>query len=291
MNKRILTTAALALAGLALSCSSEPSSERRVVAFGVDGLDPEMLKERMDRGLMPNFQRLIEERGATFSSLQTSWPPQSPVAWSNFITGTNPGKHGLYDFIHLDRKSYGIASSMVETEPVGLSMTLFGYEIPLTGGAAESTRQFPAFWDGLHDAGVPVYVHRMPASYPLTESEAVVYPDMGTPDMMGALAGISYLWSDDPAKESKVTDSARLEKVRVNRRDDRLWKLPTRMYGPPDMKSTKALRKRQAEATAAGDFAEANRLAAEVEALNEVFTPIDIYVDRSGVRPQLAVDV
>ncbi|MHC4837103.1 MAG: alkaline phosphatase family protein [Planctomycetota bacterium] len=291
MNKRILTTAALALAGLALSCSGEPSSEKRVVAFGVDGLDPEMLQERMDRGLMPNFQRLIEERGATFSSLQTSWPPQSPVAWSNFITGTNPGKHGLYDFIHLDRESYGIASSMVETEPVGLSMTLFGYEIPLTGGAAESTRQFPAFWDGLHDAGVPVYVHRMPASYPLTESEAVVYPDMGTPDMMGALAGISYLWSDDPAKESKVTDSTRLEKVRVNRRDDRLWKLPTRMYGPPDMKSTKALRKRQAEATAAGDFAEANRLAAEVEALNEVFTPIDIYVDRSGVRPQLAVDV
>ena len=108
------------LALIALAACGQPHSDKRVIVFGVDGMDPEMLQERIDRGMMPNFKALLADGGCTFNgqpqlSLQTSWPPQSPVAWSNFITGVNPGKHGLYDFIHVDRSNYGIVSSMSET--------------------------------------------------------------------------------------------------------------------------------------------------------------------------------
>ena len=49
---------------------------------------------------MPNFARLAA-RGS-FAPLGTTIPPQSPVAWSTFITGLDPGGHGIFDFIHRD---------------------------------------------------------------------------------------------------------------------------------------------------------------------------------------------
>ena len=72
----------------------------RLVVLGIDGMDPEILADVIARypGQMPNFEQLAAEGG--IHSLGTSTPPQSPVAWSNFITGRNPGGHGIYDFIH-----------------------------------------------------------------------------------------------------------------------------------------------------------------------------------------------
>ena len=52
----------------------------------------------MKAGQLPNLAKL---RGAGgFSDLGTSMPPQSPVAWANFINGAGPGSHGIFDFIH-----------------------------------------------------------------------------------------------------------------------------------------------------------------------------------------------
>ena len=202
LRQLLLASSALLLVGCG---SSEPTSDTRVVVFGVDGLDPELLQERIDRGILPNFARLVED--GTFQPLQTSWPPQSPVSWSNFITGTNPGKHGLYDFIHVDRSNYGVLSSMSTTEPVGLQISLMGYDMPLTGGAQLSTRQFPAFWEVMSEAGVPVYVHRMPANYPMPETTAVTFPDMGTPDLAGAASGKAFLWTESSGRSEKDSDS------------------------------------------------------------------------------------
>ena len=92
---------ALALLPLLSSCGGSAPDGPRVVVLGIDGLDPVMLAERIERGLCPNLGKLVAE--GTFSPLGTSWPPQSPVAWSNFITGANPGRHGLFDFVHPNR--------------------------------------------------------------------------------------------------------------------------------------------------------------------------------------------
>jgi predicted AlkP superfamily phosphohydrolase/phosphomutase len=292
MKLSLKLAAVVATALLLPACSGgAKDSETRVVVFGVDGLDPEMLQERIDRGMMPNFKKLVEG-GANFQALQTSWPPQSPVAWSNFISGTNPGKHGLYDFIHVNRETYGIGSSMVESDPVGMEMTLFGYDVPLTGGDVRSSRKSPAFWESMADQGVPVYVHRMPAAYPLTETSAVVFPDMGMPDLTGAISGISYLWTEDPAKSSKVTDSTRMEKVKLNRRRDQLWKLSTKMYGPDDTAvNVDDLKSAQKQAEEAGDNTKANQIAVEIKKEQEVTTPVTFMIDDPSGTPQLAVEI
>jgi predicted AlkP superfamily phosphohydrolase/phosphomutase len=285
----LIIVAACALFG---ACSDgELASEKRVVVFGVDGFDPEMLQERIDAGMMPNFAKAIDN-GSNLQSLQTSWPPQSPVAWSNFISGVNPGKHGLYDFIHVNRDDYGIKSSMVETDEVGMQMTLFGYDVPLTGGDSRSTRKFPAFWEVMSEQGVPVYVHRMPASYPLTESKAVVFPDMGTPDLVGALSGVAYLFTEDEGQTARESDSYRVERIKMKRRNENLWKASSRIYGPADtMINVDDLLAEQHAAEDAGDFAAANKVAKKIEREQEVFTPISLMVDNTGDAPVLAVDI
>lgn len=287
-NLYILLVAACSL----LACSQGgPILSKRVVVFGVDGLDPEMLQERIDRGIMPNFARL-QGQGATLQSLQTSWPPQSPVAWSNFISGVNPGKHGLYDFIHVNRDNYSIESSMVETDDVGMSLSLFGYDLPLTGGESRSTRQFPAFWEVMSEEGIPVYVHRMPAAYPLTESEAVVFPDMGTPDLVGALSGVAYLFTENDKQSARVSDSYRVEKINLKRRNLNLWKASSRIYGPSDtLVNVDDLKEQQDTALANNDFAEANRIANEIRRAQETFTPIELMVDQTGEEPVLAINI
>ena len=91
-------------------CGKGASPERPgVFVLGVDGMDPVILKRMMDKGEMPNFKRLAESGG--FQDLGTANPPQSPVAWSTFVTGRNPGGHGIFDFVHRDPKTYQPISS------------------------------------------------------------------------------------------------------------------------------------------------------------------------------------
>ena len=87
---------------MAAGCSSGPEAQSTpgVFVLGVDGMDPVILQRMVDEGEMPAFARLIQT--GSFQDLGTSWPPQSPVAWSNFVTGMNPGGHGIYDFIQRD---------------------------------------------------------------------------------------------------------------------------------------------------------------------------------------------
>lgn len=105
----------------------------RVVVLGIDGLDPEILAETMQRfpELTKNFKQLVDENG--LHSLGTSTPPQSPVAWSNFITGLNPGGHGIFDFIHRDPITRSpIPSTAKSTEAKNLP--LWGdWQLPLWG--------------------------------------------------------------------------------------------------------------------------------------------------------------
>src|SRR5262245_54478222 len=85
--------AALAAGGYWVGGGLRGSRSRgtKVIVIGVDGMDPRLCAEMMARGELPNFQKL-REQGA-FSELGTSTPPQSPVAWANFINGAGPGSH------------------------------------------------------------------------------------------------------------------------------------------------------------------------------------------------------
>src|SRR6185503_8822122 len=84
------------------SAAARATKHQKTVVLGIDGMDPDILRETVEKfpDRMRNFAQLIAEGG--LHELGTSTPPQSPVAWSNFITGRDPGGHGIFDFIHRD---------------------------------------------------------------------------------------------------------------------------------------------------------------------------------------------
>src|SRR5919197_723319 len=73
---------------------------KKVMVLGIHGMDPKLLQTFMDQGRMPNFKALIAE--GDFRPLETTMPPQSPVAWSTFMTGMDPGGHEISDFLNVD---------------------------------------------------------------------------------------------------------------------------------------------------------------------------------------------
>jgi len=93
-----------------------------MIILGIDGLDPDLLTKFMAEGKMPNFARLASE--GSFRRLTTSIPPQSPVAWSNLITGMNAGGHGIFDFIHRDPKTFQLYFSTSKVEGRSTLFTL-----------------------------------------------------------------------------------------------------------------------------------------------------------------------
>jgi predicted AlkP superfamily phosphohydrolase/phosphomutase len=302
-----LTLMLLGTALLASCGDSPPQSDTRVVVFGVDGLDPELLQQRVDRGMLPNFAKLIEN--GTFHSLQTSWPPQSPVAWSNFITGTNPGQHGLYDFIHPDHNNYFVKSSMSEIEEPSMELSVFGYNIPV-GGGSSLTRKTPAFWEVLADQGVPVYVHRMPANYPMKGTTAVTFPDMGIPDLAGAASGKAFLWSETRAPEDD--DSYYIRRASVNRfrlqaNDGKgIVKIPLQIYGPEDTvkdlddleRQMAGLERQRREAEEADQktevkvFGEAiSKIKKTLHEEREIYLAFNAFLDYTGNQPQVTIEI
>src|SRR5436305_85646 len=67
-----------------------------VLVFGMDGGDYDVITEMLAAGRLPTLAGL-RDRGA-FGPLRSTEPPITPVAWSTFLTGLEPGRHGIYNF-------------------------------------------------------------------------------------------------------------------------------------------------------------------------------------------------
>src|ERR1700677_3701918 len=154
-------TAALGGAGVWLGSVSRVSraAGKKVIVIGVDGMDPRLSESMMKEGLLPNLARIRAAGG--FSALGTSIPPQSPVAWANFINGAGPGAHGIFDFIHrhphdqCNKPFYSAA----ETLPGAGGIELGDYKLqldfwPFKHKLPETVlrRQGVPFWDYLDKA-------------------------------------------------------------------------------------------------------------------------------------------
>lgn len=78
----------------------------KFVVIGLDGATFRILDPLMSKGKLPNLARLRSE--SSFGTLWSTIHPYSAQAWSSFMTGMNPGKHGVFDFIHHADDSYGL---------------------------------------------------------------------------------------------------------------------------------------------------------------------------------------
>jgi predicted AlkP superfamily phosphohydrolase/phosphomutase len=72
----------------------------KVLIIGLDGATWTVLKPWMDDGSLPNLARL--RAGGCWGELLSTIPPLTAPAWSTFLTGKNPGKHGVFHFVALD---------------------------------------------------------------------------------------------------------------------------------------------------------------------------------------------
>ncbi len=197
------------------SCQSVPAhshSDQRLIILGIDGMDPQLLHRFMREGKMPNFAKLEAE--GDFRQLTTSIPPQSPVAWSNLITGMNAGGHGIFDFIHRDPKTLGLYFSASRVEGPKHAIHLGSWAIPLGGGSAEQLRKGVAFWQLLDQHGIPNTIFRIPSNFPPVSAKGRTLSGMGTPDLRGTYGTFSF-YTDDPAAVAGAVEGGQIIPVQV----------------------------------------------------------------------------
>ncbi len=209
------------------SCSRVPikAVKDQVVVLGFDGADPTLLNQWMSEGKLPNIQKL-GHRG-TVQPLGTTEPPESPVAWASFATGTNPGKHGIFDFLKVDRNSYTPDIGLVDIEkPIFLWRT-----IPVRSPKITNNRKGMPFYKIIADEGITTTILRMPLSLPPEDlPNGRLLAGLGVADIRKTWGTFFYFATDLTQWDVGNTEFGGVL-VRLERKDRRLT---TRVEGPYD---------------------------------------------------------
>jgi predicted AlkP superfamily phosphohydrolase/phosphomutase len=213
-----LVRAALLIAGLAACAESgagpppdKPSHPKGLIVLGIDGMDPVITRQLLAAGQMPNLAALIARGG--MSELDTTFPPQSPVAWSTFITGLGPDGHGIYDFVHRDAAHLAPYLSTSRVDAPDHVLELGPFAVALDSPDVELLRQGTAFWQLLERHRVPATVVKVPANFPPAPSRvAESSSGMGTPDLLGTY-GTFQLYTDDPALSGRALKGGIVHRV------------------------------------------------------------------------------
>jgi len=157
---------------------------KRVVIVGFDGMDPELANRFMGEGKLPNLAKLRDH--GTFRPLRTTFPAISPVAWSTFQTGVNPGKHNIYDFLARDLKNYLPYLSSAQISEPKRHLHIGKYSLPLGKSEVKGLRRGTPFWHWLGKAGVFCSVIRVPVTFPPERFPGVLLSGMCVPDLKGS---------------------------------------------------------------------------------------------------------
>jgi predicted AlkP superfamily phosphohydrolase/phosphomutase len=179
-----------------------PARIRRAVIVGLDGLDPELVQRFMDEGRLPNMRRLAE--AGMFRKLGTTYPAMSPVAWSSFATGVDPAKHGIFDFLTRDPKSYQPDLSSTDIRPPSRHIQVGEYRIPVGKPQLKLMRKSKTFWDVLGRYQVPCSILRVPITFPPEKFYGNMLSAMCVPDLQGTQGSFSYFTSNTEDIEKAI---------------------------------------------------------------------------------------
>lgn len=128
----------------------------QIVIIGVDGATMDLIRPWASEGRLSCFQHLTNN--GVSGELQSTIPPVTAPAWTSFMTGKNPGKHNLFDFIE---------------HPEGT------YEIKYTSSLSRRSR---TIWQLLSDFGKRIGVINVPMTYPPEEIASFFISGLDTPD-------------------------------------------------------------------------------------------------------------
>ncbi|MCA9115874.1 MAG: alkaline phosphatase family protein [Planctomycetaceae bacterium] len=196
---------------------------QRVVVVGLDGLDPGRTRRLMNEGRLPHLQKLADS--GSFSDLRTTLPPISPVAWSSFMTGVNPGKHNIFDFLNRNlRTCLPELSSMKTSASVAGS---WWKRILSPGGSIRPLRKSQPFWKILGEFGIHSTILRVPITFPPERFHGHLLAGMCLPDLRGTQGSFTLFTTSQ--KECRTSTGGIY--VHVARTGNRI---ETYLNGPPN---------------------------------------------------------
>ena len=146
-----------------------PKRKPRAILVGLDGVPYTLLCTLIDRGITPNLGRLAAAGPDRFKQMDASLPEISSVSWSSFMTGLNPGRHGIYGFMDLKPGSY--------------QMYFPSYP----------HLKAPALWDTLGQRGLRSVVVNLPGTYPARAHAGVLISGFVAIDLKKAVHPPSFL--------------------------------------------------------------------------------------------------
>lgn len=166
------------------------ASVRRVIFLGLDGLDPRLTEKFLAEGKLPNLAKLREL--GSYHRLRTTFPALSPVAWSTFATGVNPGRHDIFDFLNRSLKTYVPELSSARVHPPRRVLNLGRWRIPLSRPWVEARRKSQTFWSLLGKQAIGSTIIRVPITFPPERFNGRMLAAMSTPDLRGTQGSFSH---------------------------------------------------------------------------------------------------
>jgi len=155
----------------------------KTIVVGFDAFEPNLYEQMAGQGKLPNLGKYMEHGG--YARFEVANPPQSEVSWTSIATGLNPGKHGLFDFVHRNPANYALHVSMLPTERKMLGI----HFVP--------PYETPTLFDYVVEQGYPATSLWWPATFPARLASPVrTIPGLGTPDILGRL-GVGTFFSSD----------------------------------------------------------------------------------------------
>ena len=142
------------------------SELRKLLVIGLDGATFALLDPLIERGVLPNLAELIG--GGFCGVVNSTVPPVSAPAWTSFMTGKNPGKHGVYNFITVNPCAEQ-TGTLREAFPGGFTVLNSRHIVGRT------------LWEVLSEAGKRVVVINVPMTYPPRAVNGVMITGMLTP--------------------------------------------------------------------------------------------------------------
>lgn len=157
----------------------------QLLIIGLDGATFDVIRPMVAAGGLPNLAALME-RGS-WGYLESTIPAFSPPAWSSFMTGMNPAKHGIFDFVHYNPLSYTHLGKAVNAK------SLAGH----------------TFFDLVSQAGYRLAVITVPVTYPAwpingymvsgapcpDTEEGIAYPEDFAAELSRRYTFLSTFWS------------------------------------------------------------------------------------------------
>lgn len=190
---------------------------KKVIAIGLDGFEPKIVEAMIARGELPNLMKLQEQGG--YARLGTTYSAQTPVAWSTFSTGTNPGGHGIFDFLTRDPQTYLPIMALSRYEQKN------AFVLP----KVVNMRRGTPFWDLLSARDVQSTILRVPCAYPPDQIKGRMLSGVGVPDLRGGFGTPTFYSSrtDLHADQSEKVVNVSADKDRI----------ATYIIGPRDPKT------------------------------------------------------